>query len=756
MKCQRALATSMRRCLGLLCTLWLALGLLAQDKMASFTIKVEATGQDCSAKPDTIYQFATKLADQPGLWTVYSPIASSQSIRIKGDRSYGINMIITKVNLEADLCQLMPLADPANKGSFDKLFPFGKGLSIAPEIPLPEKLWYVALAGPSESFLAANTKRNTSYAKLSDVPLDGGKAGKTVLPSYLKRERISGFMTIVDSSGSQEVIRRFVGGPVWGEAWKKDGILGLVGGVVPSQERNVYIAWVIRGGDIADRMRYQSHSVIPISTRDELKKMACGSKLPAVEQDALQVVVPDAVRYDPLTVQMPLHERMVTMLGRWREFRESPQGRADAERLCHMGNLDIRTAYDMSPAEQQEAEAFNGFLVLSAMLVCVHEEYCRDKDNEPNRNSNDFRTKVVDLNRRIDYLSAEEMEVLSEAGVSREQVFNFAQELFVLSHHEKLMERAQADTSASKRTLCKLRSLLEDLKEWRDISSRVADYPSTWRNQVEALEFETRKLNRTLVDSLEAKLLRSPMDFEGTADEIERNECLTSEEAGLLVAKIMKAKQPKPQSKRAGLITHAETMKASWASRVKSIAALEQLPNWEFTYVSYEDSVVMSLRFSGGQPVEEVKGQTGGKKQPPTAARACSYGFPLGSCIYPECIPAIELFATFVEENYYRTQSDYGVSGLRVTGSADNTPIKAKLNYPPEILGDLQTVPDAANANVELAYARAFYARYVLYDQTYQWPSMLAEYTTVTGIEVPERGEAHRNILLELVVTPKR
>lgn len=727
----------------------------AQDKMASFTIKIEATGQNCDAKPDTVYQFATKLADQAGLWTTYSAIASSQSIRIKGERSYGINLIITKVNLDADLCQLMPLADPANKSSFDKMFPFAKGLSLAGDIPLPDKLWYVALAGPNESFLAANTKRSSSYAKLSEVPIEATKAGKSTLPSYLKTERISNFMIIVDSSGSQQVIRRFVGGPVWGENWKKDGVLGLVGGVLPTKEPNTYIAWVVRGGEIADRMRYQSHSVIPVSTRDELKRMACISKLPAVEQDALQVVVPDVVKYEPMSQQMPLHDRMVIMLGRWREFRESPRSKEDADRLCHKGNLDISAAYTLTTNEQTAASENIGFGTLVPMMACIHEEYCRSKDKPQDRSREDFRSKVMEFNRRVDYLSGEEMEVLSEAGVGRPQLVEFAQELFVLSHHGQLIERAKADTSAAKRSLCKLRLLLDDLEDWRAISSRVADYPSSWRNQVEELELATRRLNRTMVDSLEAKLLRAPLDFEGTADEIERNECLSSEEAGLLVSRIMKAKQPKPQSKRAANIAHAETMKVNWASRVKSIAALERLPNWEFTYVSYEDSVVVGLRFSGGQAVEEVKGQVGNKKSP-TAARACSYGFPLGSCIYPECIPAVELFATFVEENYYQTESGYGVAGLRITGSADNTPIRAKLNYPPEIIGDLQTVPDASNANVELAYARAFYARYILYDQTYQWPSMLAEFTTVTGIEVQERGEAHRNILLELVVTPKR
>lgn len=737
----------------------LALGLgsnsFAQDKMAAFTIKVEATGQTCDVKPDTVYQFATKLADQAGLWTTYSAIASSQSIRIKGERSYGINLIITKVNLDADLCQLMPLADPANKSSFDKMFPFAKGLNLAADIPLPDKLWYVALAGPSESFLAANIKRNSSYAKLSEVPIEVTKAGKSILPSYLKADRITNLMTIVDSSGSQEVIRRFVGGPVWGENWKKEGILGLVGGILPTKEPNTYIAWVVRGGEIADRMRYQSHSVIPVSTRDELKRMACASKLPAVEQDALQVVVPDVVKYEPMPQQMPLHDRMVIMLGRWREFRESPRTKEDADRLCHKGNLDISAAYTLTTTEQTTASENIGFGTLVPMMACIHEEYCRSKDKPQVRTREDFRSKVMEFNRRVDYLSGEEMEVLSEAGVGRPQVVEFAQELFVLSHHEQLIERAKTDTSAAVRTLCKLHSLLNDLEDWRAISSRVADYPSSWRNQVEELELATRKLNRSMVDSLEAKLLNAPLDFEGTADEIERNECLSSEEAGLLVSRIMKAKQPKPQSKRTANIAHAETMKANWASRVKSIAALERLPNWEFTYVSYEDSVVMGLRFSGGQAVEEVKGQVGNKKSP-TAARACSYGFPLGSCIYPECIPAVELFATFVEENYYQTESGYGVAGLRITGSADNTPIRAKLNYPPEIIGDLQTVPDAANANVELAYARAFYARYILYDQTYQWPSMVAEFTTVTGIEVQERGEAHRNILLELVVTPKR
>lgn len=737
--------------------LLLACDCLAQDKMASFAIKIEATGQNCDTKPDTVYQFATKLADQAGLWTVFSPIASSQSIRIKGDRSYGINMIITKVNLDADLCQLMPLADPANKKSFDKLFPFGKGLSLAEEMPLPDKLWYVALAGPNESFQAANTQHNTDYTSLNSVPLEATKGGKTVLPSYLKGDRIKSFMTITEAGTSQEVIRRFVGGPVWGENWKKDGILGLVGGVLPTNAPNTFIAWVVRGADLQDKMRYQAHSVIPISTREELKRIACGAKLPAVEQEALQVIVPDKVTYDPLTSRMSLHDRMVIMLGRWREFRESPRSKEDADRLCHQGNLDISKAYELTVKEQNDASDNIGYGTLVPMVACIHEEYCRSKDKPRDRSKPDFRDKVLEFNKRVDYLSDEEMLVLSEAGVSRQQLVDFAQELFVLSHYQQMMDRAMADTTESNRTLCKLRSLLEDYKDWREISARVPDYPSAWKDQVEELEFKTRRLYRVMADSLEAKLLREPLDFDGTADAIEKNECLTSEEASAMLSRIMKAKQPAPESKRSTNIAHAETMKTSWASRVKSIAALERLPKWEFTYVSYDDSVVMSLRFSGGQPVEEATALVGpNKKQAPPAARACSYGFPLGSCIFPECIPAIELFATFVEENYYKTDIPYSVVGLRITGSADNTPIRSKLNYPPEIIEDLQTIPQAANANVELAYARAFYARYILYDQAYQWPSMLAEYTTVSGIEVPEKGESHRNILLVLVAAPKQ
>lgn len=728
----------------------------AQDKITTNTVMIEATGQSCAMKPDSVHQFGVKVANQPGLWTIYSPIANSPSIRIKGDKKYGIALVISKVNLESDLCQLIPLADPANKSSFDKLFPVDQGIELASTGALPDQLWYIALSGRKEALLPVGTVPSKTHRSLSTVPKEGEGLEMTILPSYLNGARITDFFIIHDGGDAKEVKRRLVGGPVWGEEWKKDGVLGVVGGVLPTEEPDTYLAWIIRSADLQDRMRFQAHSVIKSSVREELKSIACGAKAPGVEAEAAPVVEPEKVSYDPITVQVPLHDRMVTMLGRWREFRESPRSQADAERLCGSGSLDASASFDFTVKEQAEGKELVGYGALSAMMRCILEEYCRKKGETPNRDLPRFRDEVVDFNSRIDDLSPVEMTALAEAGVSRLQVVAFAQELFVLSHYDDMLTRAKADTAANVRTLCKLRMLLLDLKDWKEISARVPEYPSAWKDQVDELEYKVRRLNRVMVDSLEADLIRRPLDFEGIADLIERNECLSSEEAGLLLSRIMKAKQPKPEAmRRPTNISHAEAMKSDWSSRVRSIAALERLPKWDFTYVSYADSVVMTLRFSGGKAIEEVKQQGISKRGAPPAARACSYGFPLGSCIYPECIPAVELFATFVEENYYKQDNGYSAIGLRIIGSADNTPIRAKLNYPPEILEDILTVPETANANQELAYARAFYARYILNDQSYEWPSVLGEYTTVKGVEVPYEGEEHRNIQLVLVVAPK-
>ncbi|MBL7945770.1 MAG: hypothetical protein JNN32_06855 [Flavobacteriales bacterium] len=726
--------------------------LSAQERIAEHTVKIEATGLVCTTQTDTVHQFAIKIADQPGLWTVYSPIAGASSIRIKGERKYGINMIIAKVNLDADLCHLLPLADQGNKASFDKKFPFAAGLELVDEQPLPEKLWYVALSGESESFQAVGTKRSAEYSDLRAVPLEAAKVGKSALPSYLKADRIRNFMTITDSLNSQEVIRRFVGGPVWGEDWKKDGMLGIVGGVLPTKDGRSFIAWVIRAPDLMDRSRYQPHSVIPTTTREELRQLACRARMPAVEREALPVTEPTPVDYSRLETSIPLHDRMVAMLGRWRAYRLEEY--TDPDSLCHMGNLDIRDVYDMSQKEQEDASNNIGFGTLVPMMRCIHEEYCRSKGKEPDRSKLDYRTKVAEFNRRVDYLSEEEMQVLSEAGVSRPQVVEFAQELFVLSHHQLMMERAKADTVAQSRSLCKLDTLLSDLADWREIVARVPDYPRAWKEQVEDLDLATRRLSRTMVDSIEAQMLRSPLSYEEVADILEKNECLTPADASAMLNRIKKAKQPDPAKKRTANIAHAEKMRSSWASRVKSIQALERLPKWDFTYTSYEDSLVLKLRFSGGKPVEEPS--KAGKRDDKVAARACSYGFPLGSCIYPECIPAVELFATFVEENYFRSDNGFAPLSMRIIGSADNTPIRSKLNYPPEIIEDFSEVPETANQNVELAYARAFYARYILNNQPYQWPGMMSGSLYTAGVEVPERGEAHRNIQLILVVAPKK
>jgi hypothetical protein len=348
------------------------------------------------------------------------------------------------------------------------------------------------------------------------------------------------------------------------------------------------------------------------------------------------------------------------------------------------------------------------------------------------------------------------MQALAEAGVSVEQVAEFAQELFVLSHHEDFMARAAKDTAADVRTLCKTRALQEEFVQWKEVSSRVPSYPSAWRNQVDEMEFTVRRLHRVMLDTLEARLLRQPLEFEALADQVERNECLTAEDASALIERIMLAKQPDPAKKRAVNATHARKMQTNWNQMVKRIEGLERLPNWEFSYVSYEDSLVMKLRFSGGRAVEEVGGEVGrdGKQAPP-AARACSYGFPLGSCIYPEAIPAVQLFAAFVEESYFRQDNGFAPLALRIIGSADNTPIRSKLNYPPEILQDLAEAPATASDNQLLAYARAAYARYVLTNEPYEWPSIMQGTTSVTGVEVPEEGEEHRSVQLILVVVPK-
>jgi hypothetical protein len=743
------------RMLLVLAWVHLALGASSQERVAKYTVKVEAIGIDCGAKADTVHQFAVKFADQHGLWTVYSPIAASRSIRIKGDRKYGVSMVITKVNLEADICQLMPLADEANKGSFDRMFPFKQGLDHADVAQLPNKLWYVALAGAKESFQAAGTSRNDRYASLREVPLDLDRRRTSLLPEYVQKERITGFLTIEDTATAEMVVRRFVGGPVWGEGWKKEGMLGIIGGVVPLDIPNHYLAWVIRPSAIMDRSRYKAHSTIPQDTRNDLKRMACAARLPAVVAEANPIVEPTPVSYDRLSVQKPLYDRMVTMLGRFREFRAGPRTKSEAVSLCDSGNLDISAAYDLSAKEQQDAAANIGFGTLVPMMACIHEEYCRNKDRRTDRTRPDFRGKVVEFNRRIDYLSPIEMQALAEAGLSRPALVEFAQELFVLSHHNEFMARARRDTAQDTRSLCSLRQLQDELVDWRVISSRIADYPSEWLGQVEELEYRARRLGRMAIDSLEAELLAMPLDFEEVATLVEGNRCLTPEESSALLARIMRSKQPKPEQKRVANITHAERTRTAWTSRVKSIAALERLPNWEFTYVSFEDSVVMSLRISGGKAVEKAQVQSAGGKKAPPAARACSYGFPLGSVIYPECIPAIELFAAFVDEHYFEQDNGFSPIALRIIGSADNTPIRSKLHYPPEILRELQQVRDAENANHELAYARAFYARYLLYEQNSQWPSMLSGSTSVTGIEVGEAGEQHRNIQLVLVVVPK-
>jgi hypothetical protein len=333
-------------------------------------------------------------------------------------------------------------------------------------------------------------------------------------------------------------------------------------------------------------------------------------------------------------------------------------------------------------------------------------------------------------------------------------VVEFAQELFVLSHHQLMIEQSKGDTLASKRTLCKLDTLLSDLADWRDIVARVPDYPRVWKEQVEDLELAVQRMSRTMVDTLEAQLVRHPGTYEEVADLVERNACLSPDDAVRILAQVKKAKQPDPTKKRNANIAHAEKMRTTWSNRVKAIAASERLPKWDFSYVSYEDSLVMTLRFSGGKPVEELSKT--GKKDQKDAVRACSYGFPLGSCIYPECIPAVELFAAFVEENYFKQNNGYAPLSMRVVGSADNTPIRSKINYPPEIIEDLSQVPDLANANLELAYARAYYARYILNNQPYQWPGMMSGAMFVAGIEVPEKGESHRNIQLTFVVAPRK
>lgn len=718
----------------------------AQEKIASNTIKIEATGLDCATRSDTVHQFAIKFADQPGLWTVYSPIAGARSIRIKGAKKYGISLVIAKVNLEADLCQLLPIADQGNKAAFDKQFPFAAGLGLAEERPLPEKLWHVGLSGESESFQAVGTKRCTDFAHLGAVPLEVPKTGRSTLPSFLKADQMRSLMFIADSLNSQQVIRRFVGGPVWGENWKKEGMLGIVGGVLPTTDKKTFIAWVIRPSDLMDKAHYQPHSVIPSSTREELRQIACKAKLPAVVTVARPIVAQlpvDTTRIEGGVIR----DRYVKMMVRFRELRG---GSITRSAFCGQGNLDISAAQEMTLSQAKELE----LEVLNALLICFREEYCRSKDKQPDRNRPDFRSKVLALNGRMDALSLYEMQILSEAGVSRLQVVEFAQELFVLSHHQLMMERAKADTLAQNRTLCKLDTLMSDLSDWREIVSRVPEYPRAWKDQVEDIELTARRLSRTMVDSLEAQMLRQPLTFEEIADMVERNDCLSPEDAASILARVKTAKQPDPAKKRNANITHAEKMRTAWSSRVKSIAARERLPKWDFSYVSYEDSLVMTLRFSGGKPVEEVS--KSGKKDQKDAVRACSYGFPLGSCVYPECIPAVELFATFVEENYFMQDNGFAPLSMRIIGSADNTPIRSKLNYPPEILEDFSQVPDAANANLELAYARAFYARYILNNQPYQWPGMMAGSMFVVGIEVPEKGESHRNIQLTFVVAPRQ
>lgn len=732
------------------CVLLVASSAIAQDKLAAYTVKIEATGMNCGSGRDTVNQFAVKLADQQGLWTIYSPIAASKSVRIKGERKMGINMVIAKVDLEADLCQLMPMADQTNKAMFDKLYPFAAGLSFAEQSDLPAKVGFVVLAGKNETYQEQYTVPNTTYGTLKQVPrVDSLDA----LPSFLAQDKINTFITIRDSASAQRVLRRMVGGPVFGEDWKKKGILGIIGGVLPGREQNTYVAWVIQAPVILDRMRYRSLSVIPRAMREELMARACGARMAAMEQRTQRVADPAALDTSGLKVQEPLYDRMVVLLSRFREVRSNKISRSA---LCGQGNLDIATAYNMSLQEQQDAKNNVGFGTLVPMMACIHEEYCRSKDRTPVRNRPDFRAKAVEFNRRVDFLSPIEMQALAEAGVSVEQVADFAQELFVLSHHENFMSRAASDTAADLRTLCKTRALQEEFIQWKEVSTRVPSYPSAWRNQVDEMEFRVRRLHRVMLDTLEAQLLRQPLEFEALADQVEHNACLNADDASALIERIMLAKQPDPAKKRAVNATHARTMQKSWSQMVKSIEGLERLPNWEFSYVSYDDSLVMKLRFSGGRAVEEVGGAVGrdGKQAPP-AARACSYGFPLGSCIYPEAIPAVQLFAAFVNENYFRQDNGFAPSALRIIGSADNTPIKSKLNYPPEILQDLSEAPAAASDNQLLAYARAAYARYVLAQEPYQWPSMMQGSTTVTGVEVAEEGEEHRSIQLVLVVVPK-